>query len=319
MSGNKIDDILESGDGKENVAAQKLIHFMRKYHPKIQIDRKFQRDLKYQLFSKTKKSPFAWYYKLSYFTVLATSFIVIFSGIGKYFWNQNTYISSTLKNEGINDAGSIAESQIETNTHMSMKSLLMEKSVSNDAIPTSNEQGIPNNTESPSPKIATQTNTKSEDLDLKNLNDEIIDIANNIDSISDAPQENLGISSPEPGIGGVPARMMVSAVSEAQPMRPEVSINYPNQLIIYKKSSAWQDHEIQSRSGSGVVKVLERTITKYDLSSQTLDLVAGTEFIEYKTAKKEGDVNFYLIPSLGYKNNKGDTLFTPIIDGYNLY
>ena len=53
MSGNNYEDILDKLDTKDGVAVKKLVHFMGLYHPKIEIDRTFQRNLKNELLQKS--------------------------------------------------------------------------------------------------------------------------------------------------------------------------------------------------------------------------------------------------------------------------
>ena len=74
------------------------------------------------------------------------------------------------------------------------------------------------------------------------------------------------------------------------PTRPQfnITVDYPNRMVVYSKSSAWLPSEITTRSASGMTKSLEKTYTKNELINFIDTTLKISSFsLEYRSAKKE--------------------------------
>ena len=323
MSGNKYDDILKNFDESEKWKLKLLLDFMGRYHPKIEIDRVFQRDLKSKLLKKSSRKWPSWYSTLSYLSVFATSFIVLF-GIWKIWWipstlleqgwtysvkiplapphfEENQYTRDTGNNPNMNPSDTRLQGRGET-PQVTADSALSK---------------MASNTEK-----ALQSNDSNEVLqksaiwdDSPNLSEEIQSISDEIDAL--VATENR--DPPVPTVALVSPKMEVqSTTMQYQEEAIILPIDYPGKMVVYNKVTPWTNTEIETRTGSGATKKLEITLSKDQLKEQLRSIWALDNIsLEYRKAKKKWDEKYYLIPSV--RSMEWSTMhYTPLVTGYLL-
>ena len=151
------------------------------------------------------------------------------------------------------------------------------------------------------------------------LSQEIANISNDIETIVADSTKNTSETA-EPLGWAVVAKMSLLSTTEP-PTLPQINItiDYPNRMAVYSKTSAWLPSEITTRSASGMTKSLEKTYTKNELVNFIdTTLMISTFGLEYRSAKKEWDNLYYLIPALKYVGENQKIYFTSMIPGYIL-
>jgi hypothetical protein len=328
MSGNKYKDILDGFEESEKWKLLFVLEYLDQFHPKIEIDREFQRKLKSRLLHSQRSQWMNWYRKLSYLSVFATSFILLF-GIWKIWWIP-THLSQEWWNYSLSVpfSPSSIEDKIEwihddTSWTWEQKNNTLPIADTASSLAESDDPPIVTNSmkgvSSPGNREKSNQLTKTAPIvseDTISLSDEINSISDEINNFTPTSKQQ----SWDPELALATTKMFTEpSVMEMNDSTLVLPIDYPNKMAVYKKWTPWSQAEIDSRTGSGMVKKLEPTLTKDKMREILIKNWNITNVtLEYRKARKNSEEQYSIVPSVRTLNANGEPLYISLISGYTL-
>jgi hypothetical protein len=326
MSGDNH-DILDLIGESERPKVSKLISLMSTHRPRVDIDRDFQRELKTALMESTKKRSFSWYPWLSSLGVVATSFLVLI-GMWNMWWGRDQ-ASPELYTSTPPEVAMYSESTV-MNANMAMTpasdmsdtKLSSITSPSEDSTVWSSEKEVETLAKVATPPSNTRTVdrawTNTANTDTASTSD--LDITGDIASISADIDAIIEESTPA-STGWVDLASMTSVSISAPTLDVETFAlpSYPEVMPTYHKNMAtWTADEILSRSGSGITKVEEKTLSPARMRELLTKTGAmGEVTVDYRIEKSAQQTHSSLVPVLKYKNLDSEWYFH-LIEVYSL-